>query len=159
MFSHRGIFRKNAFIVYVSIVVLSICSHFVLKINWEQIIKSILNYYGEISICFSMVSFFLIPFRLFYVKQKRITPEIRNIRLLGPLIDLTIEPLFNASLFYSAMFMLHVIFQEQDQGLTFDSFLILLVVAGILLYGSISYMYDMVLEIFFIEATEEVIQE
>lgn len=148
MLPPRRILRKNALIAYVSIVFLVIFSHFVLKINWEQIIKIILSYYDEISICFYILSFLLIPFRLFFVKQKRIAPEIRKFRLLGPFIDLTLEPLFNASLFYAAMFLLCAIFRERAHGLSLEPFLILLVVAAILLYQSITDICEMGREIF-----------
>lgn len=159
MFSHRAILRKHPLIIYIIIVFTVSFSHFVLKTSWERYIKILLSYYEEISICFSILSFFLIPFRLYFVKKKGIAPEIRKFRLLGPIIDLTLEPLFNASLFYSAMFILRTIFIERAHELSLDSFLILSVVAGILLYHSISDMYEMGREIFYIQAIKEVVQE
>lgn len=153
------ILRRGPFIAYLIIVVISLLLTFTLKMPWEQNIRILLNYYKEISLCFSILTIILIPFRLYYFNQKGM-PKISKFHFLGPTIDLTIEltfePLIDASFFYSAMFLLFTIFKERATGLWLDSFLVLLIVAGILLFQSISDLLEMGRDIFYVRGMGEV---
>jgi len=159
MTSHKATLRKRALMAYTILVCAVIFLHFVFKVPWEQNIRILLGYYEEISLCFGIVSCVLIPFRLLTLKQKGVAPETRRVRLFGPFIDLFLDPLFDVSLFYSALFVLNTIFQERAHGLSLDPFLILLFVAATLLYQSIKDIYEMVREIFYVQTAERVISE
>jgi len=70
----------------------------------------------------------------------------------GPIIDVAVEPLVHGSIFYAALFILYKVLQE---GLTLDPLLILLVVAGILLYQSVANVISMIIEIFHVQRAEK----
>ena len=157
MTSHRKKLNKRSLIAYAIIICGAFISHFILKMPWEQYITSILGYYQQISLAFGIVVCGLIPFRLLIVKRKGMAPETQRFRLLGPIIDLTLGPLIDASLFYSALFILYEVFQERVQVLSLDPFLILLIVAAYLLYESVKDVFGICREIFYVERTEQAI--
>lgn len=156
MTSTRATLRKRSIIIYAIIVSVAIALY-ILKTPWEEYVRTLLGYYEEISGCFFILNFGLVVFRLFTVEKKGAVPETRRFRLgFGPIIDLAVNPLLDASLFYSALFMLYTIFQE---GLSLDPFLIILVVAGILLYQSVGDMIKMGHTTFYFQTTEKVVRQ
>ena len=88
-----------------------------------------------------------------------VAPETRKRRFFGPIIDLMLDPLLDASLFYSGLFILSTIFKERIHGLSLDSFFILLGVAIILMSQSIHDMIRLGRETFYVQRTEKVIPE
>jgi len=151
--------NRKSLAIYVFLGVALLFSHFVLKIQWEQNIRTALEYYNEFSCCFAFLMLLLIPFRLDSVRRKGIAPETRKVRFFGPIIDLSLAPFYDVSLFYSGLFMLHIIFRERPQGLSLDPFLILALVAAILVYQSLNGAYKLGREIFFVETTEKMIKQ
>jgi len=158
MTSHKRTLRKGSLIIY-AILVIGAIILYLLKIPWQENVRIMLSYYGEISICFFIISAGLIPLRLIAVEQKGVATAATKIRFLGPIVDLSLEPLFDASLFYAALFILYTIFQEHGNVLSLDPFLILIMVAGILLYESINSVYEMALEIFYAKKAEVIIRK
>ena len=150
--------RRGRFISFVLMVAITFVI-ILLKIPWPQYIRLLLNYHKMISTYFYGLTGILILFRLYYLRQKEM-PEISKFHFLGPRIghsfELTFVPLFDASLFYSAMFLLFTIFKEGPDGLSPESFIILLFVAGALLFQSISDLLGMGREIFFVQGMGEV---
>lgn len=158
MTSHRATWRKRSLIAYLVMVFVMILLDF-LPIPWEENLAIVLGYYQQLSRYFFIGAFVLIVFRLLTLKHKGVPPETRKIRVLGPVFDLAVKPLFDASLFSSGLFMLYSIFQERAHGLSQDIFFVLSCVAIILLYLSFNGMIEMVREIFHVQTTEEVVRE
>lgn len=157
MTSHRAL-NKRALIAFITVVCVGVVLDR-LPIPWEENIRIVLRYHEQFSRYFFLASFVLIFFRLLTVRRKGVAPETRKIRYFGPIIDLAVLPLFDASLFSSALFMLHSIFQEHARGLSLDSFFVLMGVAIILLYLSVNDMIRMGREIFYVHTAERVIRE
>lgn len=151
--------NRKSLIIYFFIAVALVISHFVLKMQWEQYIRTALEHYEEFSLCFVIFVVLLIPFRWHAVRSKGIAPEARKVRFFGPIIDLALDPLYDASLFYSGLFIFYTIFRERPEGLSLDPFLILALVAGILVYQSLNGAYKLGREIFFVEKTERMIKQ
>lgn len=155
MTSSKETLRKWALIAYIFVVCGAILLY-VLKVPWQQNIKIVLGYYEEISFCFTVVICFLIPFRLYYVKQNGIVPETRKFRMFGPFVAYIFDPLYDAILFYSALFILHTIFQTE---LSLDPLLVLLLVSGILLYESLTDVFKLSREIFYARTVKKVAEK
>jgi hypothetical protein len=150
---------KSSMAAYVIVACVIILSYFLLRAQMERYVNVILGCYGQLTVCFAIFSFALVPFRLRAICwiPNSPTPHIRErFGLLVPIIDLVLEPLFDVSLFYSSLFILYAAFEEHMQGLSVDSFLILLVVASILLFQSIKDVYEMSREIFHVDDSQQV---
>lgn len=159
MTSPRPTLRKRPLVA----LIITVCGVIILdslKIPWEENLGILLCNYEQFSRYFFIVSFVVIVFRLLAIRQKGIAPESPlKLRLLGPIFDLAVEPLFDASLFSSALFMLYSLFQERVHGLGQDTFFVLLGVAAILLYLSVNGLIVMIREIIYVQTTEKVVRE
>ena len=152
MLSNKASFHKGRFFLFI-IAAIFLIILYLLEIPWETHVKFVLNDYKRISGCFFIIVFLVIVSRIVTLWQKGIAPETRRYRLgFGPIFDLFVDPFIDGSLFYSALFMLYTIFQE---GLSFDPFLILLAVAGSLLYQSVNDVIKMARKVFYIQRTEK----
>jgi len=143
-------FRIFSFFIFLVIVALVV---YLLDIPWENHAMTLLYNYGKISGCFFVIILAAIPFRILTIKQKEIVLKTSNFRLgFGPIIDVAIEPLVHGSVFYAALYILYKVLQE---GLSLDPLLILLAVAGILLYQSVDNVIKMIIEIFHVQKAEK----
>lgn len=153
MTSDRGTLYWWRLLAYIALLIGAFLLY-VFKVPWQQCINSVLTYYEEFSLLFTIGICCLIPLRIFSLKQKGVVLETRRFHILGPLVAFILDPLYDAALFYSALFMLHIIFQKE---LSLDPLLVLLLVSGIILYESITHVFRLAREIFFAQLTEEII--
>lgn len=158
MDTHRPKLRKRPLFIYIIIVCIVIFLHFILNIEWELYIKIILGYYNDISLCFGIISFGLVPFYLYFVKLKLISPKTQKFTLFGPFGDVILKQSFDVSQFYSALYILKIIFQEKEHILSLDPVLILLIIIGVLLYRSINDLFNTGREIFYIRSVEKIVR-
>lgn len=147
--------NKRALIVYISLVCVFVV-FLAFNVPWQEYVRIFLGYYEKICLGFVALSLLLVPFRLHAVKRRGLAPETRKVRFLGPFIDLAIDPLYDATLFYAGMFMFYTIFQERTHGLSLDPLLVLLFVAGILIYQSVTDLHKLGCEIFYVQTEKKV---
>lgn len=158
MTSDEKILQKSRLIAYLAIVVLAFFLY-VSRAPWQQCINTILGYYEEISLVFTIAVCCLIPLRILAVAQKGMVPETRKrekFRMFGPLVVFIFDPLYDTALFYSALFMLHAIFQR-ELSLILEPLLVLLLVSGFLLYESVTNILKLAREIFYVQRTKKVV--
>lgn len=153
MTSDRGTLHRSWLLAYVTLVVGAILVY-VFKVPWQQCINSILAYYEDFSLLFTIAICCLIPLRIISLRQKGVVLETRRFHILGPLVAFILDPLYDAALFYSALFMLHIIFQKE---LSLDPLLVLLLVSGMLLYESMTHVFRLAGEIFFAQRTKKIV--
>lgn len=152
MTSDRGTLHRWWLLAYLALLIGAFLLY-VFEVPWQQFINTVLAYYEEISFWFTFTICCLIPLRILALKQKGMVLETRKFRILGPLVAFIFDPLYDAALFYSALFMLHIIFQKE---LSLDPLLVLLLVSGILLYESLTDVFRLAREIFFAQRTEKI---
>lgn len=157
MVSPPPILHKGRLATLVIIIILAIILDVVLNVPWEENVASVLNHYGIISHCFLVVVVVITIGRLLTVKSKGVAPESRILRLSIPAIDLSIQPLYDYSLFYSALFILHKTFQEHTQGFSLEPALILLIVAVAFLSYSIKDVFDMARQIVHVQESKTIV--
>lgn len=151
----RRTLRKEALCVYVVIVVVFFISD-LMQIPLEENMMILLSeYYTRISHWFLIASCGLIAFRWYTLIQKGTATETRRIHLFGPVLDLALDPMTDATLFYSALFLLNAIFQERTQGLPLEAFLVLALVALYLLYQGINDFIRLSVDTFFVQRGEK----
>lgn len=152
MVSDRNKLSKKGLFVYVIIVFIA-CTTYFLKLPWQQCVTDMLEYYNEVSVVFTIVICCLIPFRVYIFSHKRMSVKEQRFRVLGPLISYISEPLYDVALFYSALFMLHTVFEK---GLSLDPLLVLLLVSALLLYESVIDLLRVAREIFYGQSLQNV---
>jgi hypothetical protein len=135
------------------VLVVVACLVYVSGLPWQQCVDAVLRYYEQISTVFAIAICCLIPFRVCIFQQKRINVEKPRFSMLGPLVSYISEPLYDAALFYSAFFMLHTVFQKE---LSLDPLLILLLVAVLLLYESLTDLFKSVRDIFYVQSMRNI---
>jgi hypothetical protein len=151
----KGRLNKKSFFAYITIIIVS-CLVFIFGLPWQQCVNEALKYYEEISGVFTVIVCGLIPFRLYTFERKKIDLGVQKFRMLGPLVSYISEPLYDVALFYSALFMLHTVFQK---GLSLDPLLVLLLVSAMLLYTSLTDIFRMARDVFYVAGLQNITTE
>jgi len=140
--------RIRNLVFYLALVLIALFSYFYLCDWWSEVVQTVLNYYKEVSIIFTICVFGTIPFRFFAFRKGKLIFKREDFYFLGPFMNLALEPLALSSVFYVAMFMLHLYsLGSFSEELSFEESIILLMVIGGLLYWSVYKLYEMVREI------------
>jgi hypothetical protein len=147
----RKLNTKSLF-AYATIIFIA-CATYFLRLAWQQCVNDALKYYEEISVIFTFIICGLIPFRVYIFSRKRIDLGTQKFRTFGPLVSYISDPLYDVALFYSALFMLHTVFQK---GLSLDPLLVLLLVSATLLYDSVNDLLRTAREIFYGQSLQHI---
>jgi len=155
MASNRNKFSKKALCVYAIIVFIASATYF-LKLPLPQYVTDMLKYYNEVSVVFTILICSLVPFRVYIFSRKRMSVKEQRFRVFGPLVSYISEPLYDVALFYSALFILHTVFEK---GLPLDPLLVLLLVSALLLYESLIDLFKAAREIFYGQSLQNIATE
>lgn len=146
----RGLNRT--FFLYLAIVLIASLIYLT-GLPWQRYVIAALQHYEAATVLFTIVVFCLIPFRVYFFEKKRVDFGMQRFRALGPLVSYITDPLYDAALFYSALFMLYTVFQHE---LSIDPLLVLLLVSTLLLYESMMDLFRLIREMFYAQSMQNI---